>query len=66
MPGHLLDAKCNCGFERRLTPGATLSELYVIAYSADLRPSPLDSSGTEAKPRLPQGRAIHITCESCW
>jgi hypothetical protein len=26
---------CGCGFERKLTPGASVEHLYVIAYSAD-------------------------------
>lgn len=37
MPGHLLHAKCNCGFERELQPGASITTLYVIAYTADTR-----------------------------
>jgi hypothetical protein len=28
-------AKCDCGFDRELSPGATLSEYYVIAYTAE-------------------------------
>jgi hypothetical protein len=35
MPGHILCAKCACGFERELSPGASTAELYVIAYTAD-------------------------------
>jgi len=37
MPGHILHAKCTCGFERELWPGASITELYVIAYSTDAR-----------------------------
>jgi hypothetical protein len=35
MPGYILHAKCVCGFERELWPGATISELRVMAYTAD-------------------------------
>jgi hypothetical protein len=35
MPGHILHAKCACGFERELSPGASRTGLYVIAYTAD-------------------------------
>jgi hypothetical protein len=35
MPGHILVARCNCGFERELCPGATVERLRVIAYTAD-------------------------------
>jgi hypothetical protein len=35
MPGHILQAKCACGFERELQPGASITALYVIAYTAD-------------------------------
>ena len=37
MPGHLLVARCDCGFERSLSPGATVEQLQVIAYTADRR-----------------------------
>jgi hypothetical protein len=37
MPGHIIQAKCSCGFSRELRPG--VSELantgYEIAYNAD-------------------------------
>src|SRR5262249_4339822 len=35
MPGHILHAECACGFWRELTPGSSISNLYVIAYTAD-------------------------------
>jgi hypothetical protein len=35
MPGHVLSAKCTCGFEREVAPGATVNQLRVIAYTAD-------------------------------
>ena len=35
MPGHILSAKCTCGFERELSPGASVDDLYLIAYTAD-------------------------------
>ena len=37
MPGHILSAKCPCGFEREVAPGATVNALRVIAYTADGR-----------------------------
>ena len=37
MPGHILNAKCACGFDRELHPGASVTDLYVIAYTADAR-----------------------------
>jgi hypothetical protein len=37
MPGNILVARCECGFERKLWPGATIEHLRVIAYSADGR-----------------------------
>ncbi len=40
MPGHILDAKCACGFERKLRPGvSTVQDFqgYVMAYSANGR-----------------------------
>src|SRR4029077_16529256 len=42
MPGHILTAKCACGFEQGVSPGATLSEpgviqSHVIAYAANGR-----------------------------
>lgn len=35
MPGHILTARCACGFDCMLYPGATMTELHVVAYSAD-------------------------------
>ena len=35
MPGHILVAHCDCGFERELWPGASVEHLHVIAYTAD-------------------------------
>lgn len=35
MPGNILMARCDCGFERQLSPGATYEKLSVIAYTAD-------------------------------
>jgi hypothetical protein len=37
MPGHLIDAFCDCGFECELSPGSTIEQLYEIAYTADGR-----------------------------
>ena len=37
VPGHILIAQCECGFERELWPGATFETLRVIAYTADGR-----------------------------
>ena len=35
MPGHIFQATCACGFRRELQPGATITELFQIAYSAN-------------------------------
>jgi len=37
MPGHMIDARCECGFRRDLTPGygEVRRKNYVMAYSAD-------------------------------
>src|SRR5688572_10804962 len=37
MPGNILIARCECAFERQLSPGATVEELQVMAYTADGR-----------------------------
>jgi hypothetical protein len=37
VPGHILVARCDCGFERELSPGATIEQVQVIAYTADGR-----------------------------
>ncbi|SRR6266700_400968 len=37
VPGNILIAQCDCGFERELSPGATVEVLQVIAYTADGR-----------------------------
>ena len=38
MPGNILTARCDCGgFQREPWPGATVTHLKVIAYSADGR-----------------------------
>jgi hypothetical protein len=37
MPGFTLIAKCGCGFERVLSPGASFDHGYVIAYTANGR-----------------------------
>jgi hypothetical protein len=37
VPGHILVTQCDCGFECGLSPGATVEQLYVIAYTADGR-----------------------------
>ena len=37
VPGHILVARCDCGFERELAPGATEVRSQVIAYTADGR-----------------------------
>jgi len=37
MPGHIFQAKCACGFQRRLSPGASIDHLHVMAYTADGR-----------------------------
>lgn len=39
MPGHILVAVCDYGFESELLPGATVEHLRVIAYTADGRGS---------------------------
>lgn len=35
MPGLMINASCNCGYEITLSPGATLIDLFVMAYSED-------------------------------
>lgn len=35
MPGLMINATCNCGYDITLSPGATLIDLFVMAYSED-------------------------------
>lgn len=36
MPGNILHAECACGFSQLLMPGADISGLQVMAYTADM------------------------------